>query len=212
VIKTAELDASAKNGALMVAGNVRFWEGYLLSIYAFRLLSRDDPGATLHMVLGTHEPAPIRSLLRELGLEARVRLSGWLPRPALREELKRSCLFIYPDFDRAAAPLCVEALAAGSPVLAFKGGGADSALSRDCSMQLDWGPPRDVARKMAGAMKIVIANESRRRQMGLAALRHVRDSLTWERLGSRLEAIYGEAILQGETIRIDEADRGRRFY
>jgi glycosyltransferase involved in cell wall biosynthesis len=78
----------------------------------------------LHIVgTGTCED-DLKSLVKELKAEKLVSFVGWLSRPDLDKEIAESKGFIFPGPDEDFGLVMVEALAAGTPVIAFNRGGA----------------------------------------------------------------------------------------
>ncbi len=196
---------------VLAAGNLRLLDGYSATIQAFVSLIQAGIDAVLVIVSGNRE-ARLRSLIGGHGLDSRISLLGRLPLDELRRRLRETDLFVLPDFDPAAAPLCVHALASGVPVMAFAGGGGDVFLQQDWGVKLSWTNERQVVRDMTEAMRRHAAHAGRRREMGRAARRYVREHLIWKRQGETLEDLYAELFLQGENIRVGETEKGRFFY
>lgn len=59
---------------------------------------------------------PLRELIKELGLEDCVRLTGWIPGPELEDLYRQAAFFIHPTLFEGFGLPVLEALAAGVPV------------------------------------------------------------------------------------------------
>jgi len=197
--------------SVLAAGNLNHLDGYLAIIKAFHSLIQAGTDAALAIVNGNQD-SRLRTLIEGLDIASDITLLDCLPLEELRLRLRETDLFVLPDFDPAAAPLNVYALASGVPVLAFEGGGGDVSLTKDWGVKLSWENEQQVNRDLASAMQKLAAHAGRRREMGRAALRHVRENLIWKRQGDMLEDLYAELLLQGENIHVRETEKGRFFY
>lgn len=144
----------------------------------------------LCLVVGDGERrAELEALVRRHGLEERVRFLGW------RRDLDR----LYADLDvvvltsaNEGSPVSlIEAMAAGRAVVATAVGGVPDLVEHGVSGLL--GPPGDPA-STAEAIVTLLGDPERRRAMGEAGRKRVRDAYGVDRLLSDMERLYAELL------------------
>jgi alpha-1,3-rhamnosyl/mannosyltransferase len=92
-------------------------KNHALLLKSFRHFSTAHPAWQLVITgVGGFADSAVREQIAALGLESRVRILGWLPRPELYRWFERAGAVVYPStFEGFGLPV-VEALAAGIPV------------------------------------------------------------------------------------------------
>ncbi len=214
MVSAASLSESRGDFSVLAAGDFSGAEGYLLLLQAFFEFSREHRNAELAVVGRGWQDERIGRLMRELSLGSRIELWDWIPRSDLQAKLAQAHVFVAPDFDARTASLCVDAMAAGVPVVAFRGSGAHVFVEEDWGIQIPWEDPRQIIGDLKAALDRIADHPGQRRRMARAALRQVRENLVWERQGKTLESLYSQTLLQGENIRVERkrGGRGRFFY
>lgn len=111
--------AEAPSGAarLVCVGRLCEQKGQLLLVEAAGLLAAE--GLDFELVLaGDGEMRPdIEAAVRRLGLEAKVRITGWISSAQVRRELVAARAMVLPSFAEGLPVVIMEALAVGRPVL-----------------------------------------------------------------------------------------------
>ncbi len=151
-------------------------------------------------------------IMRELSLGSHIEMWDWMPRADLQEKLAQAHVFIAPDFDADTSSRCVDAMAAGVPVVTFQGSGAHIFVEDGWGIKIAWDNPRQIIGDLKETLDKLASASGLRRKLGRAALRNVRENLVWEQQGKILESIYSQTLLQGESIRIAHKGKGRFFY
>ncbi len=212
MVSAASLSESRGEFSVLAAGDFKFLDGYLLLIQAFFEFSRKHTSAELAVVGKGWQDERVGRLMRELSLGSRIELWDWMPRTDLQEKLKQSHVYIAPDFDAGTSSLCVDAMAAGVPVVTFQGGGAHVFVEEAWGITIPWETPRQIAGGLKEALDRLASASGLRHRMGRAALRNVRENLVWEQQGKNLESVYSQTLLQDESIRIARKGKGRCLY
>jgi glycosyltransferase involved in cell wall biosynthesis len=212
MVKAASLSESRGEFLVLAAGDFNFADGYLMLLQAFFEFSREHRNAELAVVGRGWQDERIGRLMRELSLGSRIELWDWIPRSDLQEKLAQADVFIAPDFDAHTASLCVDAMAAGVPVVTFQGSGAHIFVEEGWGIQIRWEDPRQIIGDLKEALDALADSSVMRRRMGRAALRNVRENLVWEKQGEMLNSMYSQTLLQEESIRIEHTGKGRFFY
>jgi glycosyltransferase involved in cell wall biosynthesis len=129
--------------------------------------------------------------VRAAGKDLPVTWLGVVPQDEMPAVYALADVFICPSvWDEPFGTVNVEAMAAGTPVVASRVGGVPEAVAEDETGLLV--PPAD-AEALAGALATLIGDPVRRRRMGAAA-RLRAEAFTWERAAERLDTLYREVL------------------
>ena len=136
---------------------------------------------------------PERSLLLQraqgLGLAGRVSFLG--KRDDVPALLRQADIFVLPSLYEGLPVSVLEAMAAGTPVIATDVGGTGEAITHcETGMLI---PPADPA-ALARALRELLDNPSLRQSLGAAGRERVRAEFSVERMCSRVQAIYDEIL------------------
>lgn len=112
-----EVVAPSSAARLVCVGRLCEQKGQLLLVEAAGLLAAE--GLDFELVLaGDGEMRPdIEAAVRRLGLEAKVRITGWISSAQVRGELVAARAMVLPSFAEGLPVVIMEALAVGRPVL-----------------------------------------------------------------------------------------------
>ena len=123
----------------------------------------------------------------ELGLRARVRLAGWIGREA-RERLLRTCsVYVLPSHAEGVPMSLLEAMAAGSPVIAGAVGGIPDIVRHGVNgLLVTPGDPTSLAYAIAR----VLGDRAAAARLGREARETVARHYTIERTFERLDRVY----------------------
>lgn len=91
--------------------------------HLLRALATDLPHATLDVIGGGPDEAPLHELAGALRLGERVRWLGALPQPELAEHYARAAAVVVPSHEEGLGLVAVEAMLSGAPVVASDSGG-----------------------------------------------------------------------------------------
>jgi glycosyltransferase involved in cell wall biosynthesis len=102
---------------LVCVGRLSEQKGQLLLLEALGRLAAE--GVPFEMVLAGDGPmrAVVEERMRRLGLEGRVRITGWLSNDAVRREILAARALVLPSFAEGLPVVLMEALALGRPVV-----------------------------------------------------------------------------------------------
>jgi len=156
------------------------------------LLTRDHPDL-LFLVAGK---GPSRKLIedriKELGIDANIKLTGFVPDRLLPVYYDAADYFILPSASGEGLPLVLlEAMACGLPVIATTVGGTPEIIKHMKNGVLV--PPRN-PEAMAETMAKLLSEERLGATIGEEARRIVEDRFTWEKNLHQLQDIYKKFI------------------
>ncbi len=141
----------------------------------------------------------MRKLARKLGVQERVRFTGWLAPEELARELAEASVVAMPSlWPEPFGLVGIEAHAAGRPVIASATGGVRDWLKDGVSgLLVEPGDPR----ALAAALEQLLADPARQREMGEAGKALVAARFTPERHVAALAQAYATARASWESTR-----------
>jgi glycosyltransferase involved in cell wall biosynthesis len=179
-------DRHAPPFRLLSLGRLVGWKGFEFGIRAFALFRRKFPESEYHLVGDGPARKRLERTARRLGLAGSVVFHGKLPRRQALETLAESDILMHPSLHDSGGWACVEAMAAGRPVLCLKRGGPSLLVGDDAGIRIPAGSTEQVVRDLAAALERLALDPLLRCRMGEAARRRVRDDLNWERVADRV--------------------------
>jgi glycosyltransferase involved in cell wall biosynthesis len=175
------------NRRMVCVGRLSEQKGQLLLLEALGRLSAE--GVAFEMTLAGDGPMRpiIEEQIRCLGLDQRVRITGWLSNEAVRRELLAARAMVLPSFAEGLPVVLMEALALGRPVVTTYVAGIPELVSpesngwlvpagsvdalADALCQVLGAPPEQLAQMgEAGAKRVAAMHDATREAAKLAAL------------------------------------------
>jgi glycosyltransferase involved in cell wall biosynthesis len=114
---------------LLFAGRMLYWKAPLLLLDVYRELMRRGRSAELTLVGDGPQVEALRSSIEALPPGAQVRHLTTLPQPEFFTLLHKQDFFLFPSLHDSTANVVLEAMAAGTPVIALAIGGPNAFLS-----------------------------------------------------------------------------------
>jgi glycosyltransferase involved in cell wall biosynthesis len=180
---------------ITIVGNLFAIKGHRTALRAFSQLLRRFPQATLILVGAGPEREGIEALARQLGITARVLLTGL--RNDARAILARSDVAVCPSLAEGFGIAILEALALGCPVVASRVGGIPEILEDESNGLL---VPVGDAKALAAAIARVLADQAlaaRFAKSGRGVLRRFEP----ERQGREYAGLYERLVESGASRR-----------
>ncbi len=189
----AEQDLAANaNDTLVCVGRLCEQKGQLLLVQAAAQLIRR--GIALKLVLaGDGElREEIEASVRDLGIEAHVRITGWISSARVRDELLGARALVLPSFAEGLPVVIMESMALGRPVIStFIAGIPELVLD---GVQ-GWLIPAGDVDALAGAMQACLQAEPQRLLvMGRAARARVFERHLVDVEAARLKRLFSDTI------------------
>ena len=178
--------APGGESVILYAGRLIPWKGVQYAIAALA----EVPGAVLLIAGHGHYRPVLEAQARSAGLSGRVHFLGNIPHEELPRWLAISDVLVATSYASETFGIAlVEAQASGVPVVASRFGGFAEVVQDGVTGVLV--PPQD-APALAGALRMLLADPLRRREMGQAGLAWVRERFHWERVAERVLQAYGQ--------------------
>jgi glycosyltransferase involved in cell wall biosynthesis len=141
-------------------------------------------------VVGTPQKnGGVAKLIRELGIVRLITFTGHIDHAAFVRLYAKATMAVVPSVYEGFGLPAGEAMACGVPIISTTGGALPEVVG-DAGMLV---PPADSG-ALAKAIKTLLDNPERARQLGQAGLKRVRASFTWKKAAEKTVEVYREAI------------------
>jgi glycosyltransferase involved in cell wall biosynthesis len=171
-------------------GRLLHWKGFHLGLQAFA--SAAIPGAEYWIIGVGPEHDRLKKEVERLGICSSVNFLGNLPRLDTLAKLGECHVLVHPSLHDSGALVCLEAMAAGRPVLCLNLGGPAANVTPEVGFKIEAEHPQQVVQDLATAM-VRLANDAElRSQMGKAGQQLVREQYSWDAKGLQLSQLYAQ--------------------
>jgi len=163
-------------------------------IRAFARLARERPEARLVIVGDGPERSALICLVRTLGIEGLVELTGALDARAARERMSRASVMALPSVRESLAAAYLEAMSLGVPALGTRGEGVEEHIEHGVSGIL---VPPDDDEALLAELRALAADPGRARRIGAEGRRRfLAGPFTWRAHALAYLALF-EQLSQG---------------
>lgn len=170
-------------------GRLLHWKGFHLGLRAFARANL--PVNAEYWLIGEGaEQSRLQQLADRLGIRQRVRFLGNLPREAVQEKLEKCSVLVHPSLHESGGFVCLEAMAAGRPVLCLDLGGPAIQVIAETGFKVAAKSPEQVVQSLAAAMEKVAANPALLKDMAIRSRQRVRTAFSWKAKGDLISELY----------------------
>jgi glycosyltransferase involved in cell wall biosynthesis len=199
----------------LAMGRLLAFKGYRFALEAFALARREAESAGNDSMAGSElwllgdgpERPALEALARTLELGDCVRMPGHLPRDEVFGMLCSSHALLHPSLHESGGGVCLEAMAAGRPIICFDLGGSALHVSEDAGFRVHALEPAEATAGLMRAIGAVAGNGEGRRAMGAAGRAYVRRHFVWEDRIAALAECYREVATAPSAMGGDGAVR-----
>jgi glycosyltransferase involved in cell wall biosynthesis len=179
---------------LLSLGNLLHLKGFHLGLMAFARLVQEFPQSEYWLVGDGPERRNLERLTRDLGIVDKVRFWGALPRAEALKKLAECDVLVHPSLHDSGGWVCVEAMAAGRPVICLDLGGPALQVTEETGFKIPANSPEQVVRDISHAMLKLAENPGLRRKMGEAARYRVQGAFSWESRKEQIKELYQKVL------------------
>ncbi|MEM8501866.1 MAG: glycosyltransferase [Cyanobacteria bacterium P01_D01_bin.1] len=169
-------------------GRLLHWKGFHLGIRAFA--KADLPNAEYWILGDGPEEDTLCQMAKALGVEKKVKFWGRVPRDVVLEKLAQCHVMIHPSLHDSGGWVCMEAMAAGRPVLCLDLGGPGFQVTSETGIKIAAHNPEQAIDDLTVAIAQLADDKALRQKMGAAGRKLVSENYTWEVNGQRLSQLY----------------------
>ena len=174
------------------------WKGLHLSIQAFAQANLDQD--VEYWILGEGpEEENLKALTRQLKIEQQVKFWGRLPRDRTLNKLQDCQVLIHPSLHDSGGWVCLEAMAAGRPVICLDTGGPSVQVTEQTGYKIAPLNPQQTIQSLADAIASLAQNSELRQKMGQAGRQRVKAHFSWEVKGQQLAQLYQEIVQNNQN-------------
>jgi glycosyltransferase involved in cell wall biosynthesis len=180
---------------LISIGRLLPWKGFHLGLEAFARFHRVCPESEYWVVSDGPEAGRLKQLAAELGIANCVTFWGRLRELSdVYAKLAQADVLVHPAFHEAFGNVCLEALAAGRPVICLDVGGPGLQVTEQCGFKAPVDSLEHALSSMEDAMALLYRNPDLRLRMGAAARERARKQFHWARKAERMNDFYTAAM------------------
>lgn len=174
-------------------GRLLDWKGFHLGLKAFA----ESGSSETYTVVGTGPfEARLRVLTQELDIESRVRFTGAIPRSEVFSILSSVRALVHPSLHESGGFVCLEAMAAGTPVLCIDTGGPGLFVREGTGIAVAASSETETISELATGMRHLTDSDAS--GIGNAASAHVGLEHTMKVKAARLFDLH-LALVSGES-------------
>ncbi|MBW1975515.1 MAG: glycosyltransferase family 4 protein [Deltaproteobacteria bacterium] len=181
---------SANPFRVVSIGRLLHWKGFHLGLRAFSWFQQEFSDSEYWFIGDGPERRNLQRLAHRLGVSDRVRFWGSLPREQVLEKLAECDVLVHPSLHDSGGWVCLEAMAAGRPVICLDLGGPALQVTEETGFKVPAISPEQSVRELAEAMCRLSQNPTLRARMGKAARKRVAEYFDWNKKGEWIHEVY----------------------
>ena len=129
----------------------------------------------------------------------RVKFFGGLPREKTLETIAQCHVLVHPSLHESGGFVCLEAMAAGRPVICLNLGGPAVQVPSTAGFLVPASNLTQTVEAFSKVMLTLATDRDLREQMGEAGRKHVRENYVWEAKAKQLAKVYGDYCGRDKT-------------
>jgi len=183
-------EPSSGGPVVLCVGNLLPIKGHEVLVRAVAALAFEFPALTLEIIGHGPEQPRLQALAQQLEITERVRFLGRQSRRQVAAAMRRCTVFALPSRYEGLGCVYLEAMSVGKPVIGCRGQGIAEIIQHGSNGFLV-GP--DNERELSLALAMLLRDEPRRRNLGVAARDTIIERLTLAQQADTLARIYRES-------------------
>ncbi|HLJ50813.1 MAG TPA: glycosyltransferase [Bryobacteraceae bacterium] len=182
---------------IMSLGNLLHLKGFDLALRAFARFVAAGGDGEYWLIGDGPERRRLEDLAQRLGIAEHIRFWGRLPRPRALARLAECDVLAHPTLHDSGGWTCLEAMAAGKPVVCLDLGGPALQVTAETGIKIPAITPDQVVNDIGVAFETLARNSELRRRMGEVGRLRVYSQFRWEDKPTRLLQLCGLDARQG---------------
>jgi glycosyltransferase involved in cell wall biosynthesis len=169
-------------------GRLLHWKGFHLGLRAFA--QAKVPDSEYWIVGDGPEQERMQVLATDLSIAHKVKFWGRLPRLETLSKLAECQVLVHPSLHDSGGWVCLEAMAAGRPVICLDLGGPSQQITKETGFKIPAHTIEQSVSDIAEVMVKISSDPELRITMGQAGQRRVQKYYSWESKGQQLANTY----------------------
>jgi glycosyltransferase involved in cell wall biosynthesis len=175
---------------ILSLGRLVHWKGFELSLRAYARLRRELPDAEYWLVGDGPERERLERMAAQMEVGDKVRFFGNVPRTEVLNLLAECDVLVHPSLHDSGGWVCVEAMAAGRPVVCLDTGGPTMQVTAATGFRIRPENPPQAINGVADALAVLGRDPDLRNRMGDAARQHVARHFACDGARNRSDDIF----------------------
>jgi glycosyltransferase involved in cell wall biosynthesis len=171
-------------------GNLLHLKGFELGLQAFARFQRRFPTAEYWIIGDGPERKRLERLARKLRIADKVMFTGVLRRQKVLERLAECDVLLHPALHDSGGWVCLEAMAAGRPVICLDLGGPPFQVTDETGMAVPASSPQQAICDLAAAMMRLAEDPALRFRLAQAGRQRVAVQFDWDQKGNFMANLY----------------------
>ena len=193
IAQLSKIDFNSKTPLRFLSvGRLLDWKGFQLGLKAFALA--DIPNAEYWIFGDGPAHDKLVNLTKELKIDKLVKFWGMVDRSVVLEKLEKCHGLVHPSLHDSGGWVCLEAMAAGRPVICLDWGGPGFQVTDETGFKFYPTSPDLVVKELSAAMKNWVENVEFIHHKSIAARLRVKKNFTWSIKAEKLNDIYFELV------------------
>ncbi len=177
-------------------GRLLHWKGFHLGLAAF---AKANLANAEYWIIGEgSERGQLETLTKDLDITKRVKFWGNLSREQTWNKMGDCHVLVHPSLHESGGFVCLEAMAAGRPVICLDLGGPAVQVTKETGFKIPAHTPEQAVQDIAKAMTSLGSDPELRLRMGQAGQKRAREAFSWESKGQQLAQLYEEILTQDQ--------------
>jgi glycosyltransferase involved in cell wall biosynthesis len=173
-------------------GRLLHWKGFHLGLQAFVLAQL--PECEYWIIGDGPQRKRLEDFAKESSSNGQIKFLGNIPRNEALSALGECDVLIHPSLHDFSPTVCLEAMAAGRPVICLNIGGPASQITQETGIRVSVDNPIQTVKEISDSMIRLASNSELRIQMGKAGQQRVSDYYTWTNKRLFMNQIYEEIL------------------
>lgn len=174
-------------------GRLLHWKGFDLGLRAFA--QANLPAEYEYWIIGCGAEAQrLQTLAQELGIGSQVKFLEHLPRAEIFHRLGESLALVHPSLHESGGFVCLEAMAAGCPVICLDLGGPAVQVTEETGFKVSASQPDEAILGMMRAMRRLANEPELRDRLSEASQRRVDEVFNWNQKGQFWSHVYEKTL------------------
>jgi len=171
-------------------GRLISWKAYHLGLQAFARFQQQNPESEYWVVGDGAELENLKRLAVELSIQEKVHFTGKVPREEAMQKLADAHALVHPSLHDSGGWVCLEAMAAGRPVICLNLGGPATQVTPETGFIVPAPNPEQAVENLAKAMQALANDDAKRLKMGESGRSRVSELYNWDRKGEFYSSLY----------------------
>jgi glycosyltransferase involved in cell wall biosynthesis len=173
-------------------GRLLHWKGFHLGLQAF--VQAQFQECEYWIVGDGPERKRLEDFAKESSSNGQIKFLGNIPRSEALNALGECDVLIHPSLHDFSPTVCLEAMAAGRPVICLNIGGPAGQITQETGIRVSANNPVQTVNEISDSMIYLASNPELRIQMGKAGQQRVSDYYTWTNKRQFMTQIYEEIL------------------